>query len=121
MYGMICNRLDLAYAINVISRFMADPRPMHWCAPKLTMRYLNGSLKLGLRFKRVEQDIEPIKGYVDSDYACNTDTRKSISGYVFTLFGTSICWMGILQSVVALSTTQAEFIALTESVKEACV
>lgn len=56
---------------------------------------------------------------MDSDYAGNIDTRKSLSGYVFTLYGTAVSWKSTLQSVVALSTTQAEYIALAEGVKEA--
>src|SRR4051812_15054759 len=47
------------------------------------------------------------------------DSRKSISGYVFTMFGTSISWKSTLQKVVALSTTEAEYIAFTEAMKEA--
>lgn len=57
-------------------------------------------------------------GYVDADYSGNVDTRKSLSSYVFTLFGTAISWKSTLQSV-ALSTTQTEYVALAEGVKEA--
>ncbi|RDY07024.1 hypothetical protein CR513_08918, partial [Mucuna pruriens] len=96
MYGMVCSRPNLAYAINVVSRFMANPGPAHW-----------GALKWILRFKRKLHDEETIKVYVDFDYARNINTRKSLFGYVFTYL-----------SVVALSTTQVEFIALKEGVKE---
>lgn len=63
--------------------------------------------------------MQPVEGFVDSDYAGNLDTRKSLTGFVFTFFGTSISWKTILQSVVALSTTEAEYIAVTEAIKEA--
>jgi len=56
---------------------------------------------------------------VDSNYAGCLDTRKSITGYIFTAFGTAISWKASLQKVVALSRTEAEYIALTEVVKEA--
>ena len=56
---------------------------------------------------------------MDVDYVGNVDTRKSLSGFVFTLFGTTVTWKENQQSVVALSTTQAEYIALVEGVKEA--
>lgn len=57
-------------------------------------------------------------GFCDSDYAANLDNRRSQSGYVFTLFNSAISWKSSLQSVVVLSTTEAEYIALTEAVKE---
>ena len=56
---------------------------------------------------------------MDADFAGNVDTRKSLSGFVFTLFGTTVTWKANRQLVVALSTTQAEYIALVEGVKEA--
>jgi len=81
------------------------------------LRYLNGSLKGGLKYTREAQGKGALEGYVDSDYAGNVDIRKSLSGFVFTLFGTTISWKANQQSVVALSTTQAEYIALVEGVK----
>ncbi|XP_073225574.1 secreted RxLR effector protein 161-like [Cicer arietinum] len=109
---------DLAFAVNLVSRFMTDPGALHWSALKWIMRYLNGSLTTCLKFKKTCHDKEPIKGYVDSDYIGNMGTRKSIYGYVFTLYGTDVSWRAITHSVVTISTTQAEFIALTEGVKE---
>ncbi|XP_039688664.1 aspartate--tRNA ligase, chloroplastic/mitochondrial [Medicago truncatula] len=73
----------------------------------------------GLKYTRAAQDEDALEGYVDADYAGNVDTRKSLSGFVFTLYGTTISWKANQQSVVALSTTQAEYIALVEGVKEA--
>lgn len=60
-----------------------------------------------------------IEGFVDFDYAGCLDTRKSLTGYIFTAFGTTINWKANLPKVVALSTTEAEYMALTEAVKEA--
>ncbi len=119
MYGMVCSRPDLAYAVSIVSRFMANPGQAHWEALKWVLRYLNGSLKGGLKYTRATQGEDALEGYVDADYAGNVDTRKSLSGFVFTLFGTAISWKANQQSVVALSTTQAEYIALVEGVKEA--
>ena len=58
-------------------------------------------------------------GYVDSDFAGSIDTRKSLTGYIFTLLGTAIRQKADLQAVVALSTTEAEYITVTEAIKEA--
>ncbi|CAJ2668093.1 unnamed protein product [Trifolium pratense] len=119
MYGMVCSRPDLSYAISVVSRFMANPGQVHWQALKWVLRYLNGSLKGGLKYTRTDPGRDALEGYVDADYAGNIDTRKSLSGFVFTLFGTAVTWKANQQSAVALSTTQAEYIALVEGVKEA--
>ncbi|WJX16947.1 hypothetical protein P8452_06919 [Trifolium repens] len=119
MYGMVCSIPDLSYAISVVSRFVANPGQVHWQALKWVLRYLNGSLKDGLKYKKIDPGKDALEGYVDADYAGNVDTRKSLSGFVFTLFGTAVTWKANQQSVVALSTTQAEYIALVEGVKEA--
>ncbi|KAM2002375.1 hypothetical protein ACFX15_026084 [Malus domestica] len=58
-------------------------------------------------------------GYVDSDYAGDLDGRKSTTGYVFTMAKGPVCWRSILQSSVALSTTEAEYMAVAEAIKEA--
>ena len=60
-----------------------------------------------------------IVGFCDSDYAGDRDGWRSTSGYVFTLGGTAISWKSRLQSIVALSTTEAELVAAVESAKEA--
>jgi hypothetical protein len=97
---------------------MENPGIVHWHTLKWVSRYLNGSLKGGLKYTRAAQEKDALEGYVDADYAGNVDTRKSLSGFVSTFYGTTISWKANQQSVVALSTTQAEYIALVEGVKE---
>ena len=60
-----------------------------------------------------------IRGFVDADWAGDLDQRRSTSGYVFNLFGGAVSWMSKKQFVVALSTTEAEYMAATHSRKEA--
>jgi phosphoribosyl-AMP cyclohydrolase len=60
-----------------------------------------------------------IHGFVDADWAGDLDRRRSTSGYVFNLFGGAISWMSKRQAVVALSTTEAEYMAATHASKEA--
>ena len=119
MYMMICTRPDIAHAISTTSRYMAGFGRQHWSALKWTLRYLGGADKLAILFTdEGGADGEPLVGFCDSDYAANLDTRRSQTGYIFTLFGSAICWKSSLQNVVALSTTEAEYIALTSAVKE---
>ncbi len=58
-------------------------------------------------------------GFVDADYARGMDDRRSTTGYVFTLAGGPICWRSMVQPLVALSTTESEYMAVTEAAKEA--
>ncbi|XP_073036570.1 secreted RxLR effector protein 161-like [Primulina eburnea] len=119
MYSMVCSRPDLAYAMSVESCFMANPGELHWEALNWTMRYLKGTSNLGLMFRQQTNEKQPLVGFVDSDYDGNLDTRKSLTGFIFTLYGTAISWKATIQLVVALSTTEAEYVALTEGIKEA--
>ena len=62
-------------------------------------------------FSKSETDNNPITGYVDADYAGDINKRRSIIVYIFTLYGNVVRWKANLQSVVALSTTESEYIA----------
>ncbi|CAA7016274.1 unnamed protein product [Microthlaspi erraticum] len=117
MYAMVGSRPDLAYGIGLVSRFMSKPGHIHWEAVKWLLRYIKGSVDLCLRFTK-QKDIQ-IQGFCDSDYSADLDRRRSISGYVFTVGGNVVSWRSSLQRVAALSTTEAEYISLTEAVKEA--
>ena len=82
------------------------------------MRYLKGTPDHGLMYGRSKQDENSVVGYVDSNFAGDLNERKSISGYLFMVNGCLISWKTTLQPVVTLSSTQAEFVAATEAVKE---
>lgn len=79
------------------------------------MRYLCGTSKLKLCFGS-EKPI--LTGYTDSDLARDVDSRKSISSYLITFIGGVVAWQSRLQKCIALSTTKAKFIAMTEACKE---
>lgn len=96
------------HVVCVISMFMANPGKSHWESLKWTMKYLKGSTKLGLKFLKQADTSCPVVGVVDSDFAGNLDTMKSLSGFVFTTLRTTIYWKEMLQPVVALSTSKAE-------------
>ena len=117
MYSMIGTRPDLAHPVGVISRYMSKPTKEHWLAVKWVLRYVKGTLKRKLCYSRGSEFI--LNGYCDSDYGGDLDRRRSTSGMVFTLGGSAISWRSCLQKVVAISTTEAEYMSLTEAVKEA--
>ena len=119
MYAMICSRPDLAYAASLISRFMSNLGKMHWQAIKWVLRYVRAIVKHGLLSKKSEQGVDNILGFCDSDYCGDLDRRRSLTGFCFTLFRNVVSWKASLQPIMALSTTEAEFMALTEAMKEA--
>jgi len=118
-------RPDIACAVSICSRYANNYGLAHWQALKRILRYLRGTIdqKTGkspglLYDKRVTQD-KPVIGYVDSDFARCPDSRKSMLGYVFICCGGPIQWKATKQSIIAASTAEAEYIALSEATKEA--
>ncbi|GJY08330.1 retrovirus-related pol polyprotein from transposon TNT 1-94 [Tanacetum coccineum] len=116
MYVMVCTRPDIAHAMSVVSRYMAHPGKEHWNAVKRIFRYLKGTSDVGLIYGGEREYL--VAGYSDSDYAADLDARRSLTGYVFTIGSSVVSWKATLQPSVALSTTEAEYMALTEAAKE---
>ncbi|KAH9782975.1 hypothetical protein KPL71_009140 [Citrus sinensis] len=102
--------------LGAVSRYMANPGGEHWIAMKRILRYIRGTSDVALCYGGSEFTV---RGYVDSDFAGDLDKRKSTTGYVFTLAGATVSWVSKLQTVVALSTTEAEYMAATQACKEA--
>jgi len=115
MYAMVCTRHDIAHAVGGVSRYMNNPTKEHWMVVKWILKYLRGTTNQALCFGGSSIDLQ---GYVDADMAGDRDNRRSTIGYVFTIGGTTISWVSKLQSVVALSTTKAEYVAATKASKE---
>ena len=95
---------------------MSKPSKEHWSAAKRVLRYIKGTLDHGLVFERSD-DFQLI-GYSDADWAGDLHSRKSTSGYIFKLGECMISWKSHKQPVVALSTTEAEYIALCTATQE---
>ncbi|KAL6140713.1 hypothetical protein ACLB2K_059009 [Fragaria x ananassa] len=95
---------------------MGEPGKEHWQAVKRLFRYLKGTSDVGLIYGGDTKCL--VTGYSDSDYAGDVDTRRSMTGYVFTLGGSVVIWKATLQPTVTLSTTEAEYMALTAAAKE---
>jgi hypothetical protein len=107
---LVNTRPDLAFAVGIASRFMENPSAVHWSIVKQIVRYVQGTLDLGCRYKKGE-GIPELVGYSDSDHAGDQDDRKSTTGVAFFLGGNLITWCSQKQPVVALSSCEAEYIA----------
>ncbi|RVW41324.1 Retrovirus-related Pol polyprotein from transposon TNT 1-94 [Vitis vinifera] len=90
MYTMVCSRPDLAYAVSMISRYMSCLGKPHWQVVKWLFQYLGSTRSLGLVYGGNSQLGTQLQGFVDADYVGNIDTRKSLTGYVFTMFGRAV-------------------------------
>lgn len=112
MYLAVATRPDLAYSVSFLSRFNQNPQKQHWLAAKHVLRYLRGTTNQSLYFQKTGK---PILGYADSD---STD-RRSHSGYFFVMANAAITWESKKQKTTTLSSTEAEYMSLTEATKEA--
>ena len=129
MYAMLGTRPDLAFTVSTLSKYYSNPTPEHAVAVQRTFRYLQKTLHVGITYSGQKNQavtnvtdgfmLTGITGFTDSDWAGDIDTRKSTSGYVFTLYGGAVSWKLTRQNVVATSSTEAEYIACSNAAKEA--
>jgi len=85
MYTIVCTRSDLSQAVSMISIYMHDLEKGHWEAVKWVLRYIKGTINVGLVFEKDSTGKQECIRYVDSDYAGDLDKRRFTKGYVFTL------------------------------------
>ncbi|XP_057826950.2 secreted RxLR effector protein 161-like [Cryptomeria japonica] len=106
---LVNTRPDICYAVNTLSQFMCEPRHIHLVAAKHILRYVHGTIALGLKFSScVELNLQ---GFSDSDWAGCVNDRKSTSGCCFSLGSAMISWCSSKQSCVAQSIAEAEYVA----------
>jgi len=127
MYLMLCTRPDLAYAVGALSKYSAKPTASHMKAVQRVLRYISKTRNYGLHFGPFNNETQPIPTvFSDADWAGDRETRRSTGAYICTLSDhksnsphTAITWASKQQSTIALSSTEAEYMALTQACKEA--
>jgi hypothetical protein len=115
---LIHTRPDIAFSVGVVSRYMEKPTTMHMLAVKKIIRYLRGSIDLGLVYTLGEEK-EEIVGYSDSDNGADLEGRRSTAGMAFYLNESLITSCSQKQKTVALSSCEAEFMAATAAAQQA--
>lgn len=118
LYLSIASRPDIAYAVSYAARYTSKPTSVHWTVVKRVMRYLKGTLDLGLRYSGEGSEGDTMSAFCDADWAGDLDERKSTSGYVLMLSNAAVSWKSKKQTVIALSTAEAEYVALSTATQE---
>ena len=117
MWLVVMSRPDITNAVRAVSRHSNNPAERHWKAVLQIIRYLLGTKDLSLTFEwgsRLE-----ISVFAGANYAEKADDRRSVSGVALTVGRSSVSWFSSTQKIVTLSTTEAEYVALGDGVKEA--
>ena len=116
LYLSQITRPNITFAVNLVSRYLEKPLIIHWNAVKRILKYLKGTFNYGLIY---DSSVKlKLCGYSDADYAGDTTTRRSTSGSIFMMTNGIVAWCSQRQKSVALSTTEAEYVALSQAVQE---
>jgi hypothetical protein len=110
-------RPDLSFSVGMCSRYMEKPTVKHQRAVKHILRYLKGTIDLGLVYTQEGKE-ETIIGYSDSDLGGDLVGRRSTGGMAFYLNDSLITWTSHKEKTIALSSCEAEFMATTEAAKQ---
>jgi Reverse transcriptase (RNA-dependent DNA polymerase) len=113
----VVTRPDITHTAGMLGSVATKPSEQAWNALKHLLRYIRGSLDVGLEFGRREGG-ESLMGYSDANWA-DGDAAKSTTGTVFLLNGGPVHWYSKRQSIVALSTCEAEYVALAVATQDA--
>ena len=118
IYVMTSTRPDLSLIVTKLSQYMSNPSNAQFNMAKHVLRYLKGTLEQKLTFTKSKEGIN-LHGFCDADWGSSED-RKSITGYVFkvTINGPVISWKSRKQPTVALSTCEAEYMALASAIQD---
>ena len=116
LYLSVGTRPDISYSVSALARHCHAPTKRHMSLVKRVLRYVAGTVTLGLKYPRSGQTLSPrsIAVHVDADWGGCKDTRRSTTGYVITINGTPIAWRTRRQTIIALSSAESEYIALSE-------
>ena len=113
MYAQVCTRPNIAFVIDMLSRYLSDSGQNHWKAAKKVLRYLQGTKDLMLTYWHTDTFEEV--GFRDSDFEGYMDDKKSTSGYIFIMAKGVASWKSVKQTLTASSTMEVEYVVCYEA------
>lgn len=118
MWAQVATRPDLSYAVGLLARFQANPGLQHWKALVHVLGYVKGTLDYKITYSRTKGgSVKPVE-YVDVDFGGDYNTQRSTGGYIFMVASRLVSWSSKRQPTVALSTMEAEYMALTRGAQQ---
>ncbi|CAK9820236.1 Copia protein [Anthophora plagiata] len=117
LYLAVSTRPDISASVAILSQHNKEPTTVDWTEAKRVVRYLKSTIHYELRLGQRDAK-KGLIGFADADWAQNKSDRKSNSGYLFKYYGAPISWSCRKQACVALSSTEAEYVALAEASQE---
>lgn len=118
MYLAVATRPDIAHLVGVLARFSADPGPIHWKALKHLCRYVQGTKDYKLSYAPDPCQSEMFLTFADADFGGDVDSKRSTSSMVVKMGTGAISWRSRLQTIITLSTTEAEYISAVAAAQE---
>lgn len=118
MYLMTSTRPDISFAVGKLAKYLNCHGPEHHSAAQQVLRNLKATPNIGLVYRKSAQ-FSGLQCFSDSDWASDEESRRSTTGYLFLLAGAPISWKSRLQPTVALSSAEAEYMALSSATQEA--
>ena len=116
MWGQLATCPDLSFSVSLLAHFQANLGVEHWNVLLHIVGYIKNTLDYGLTYS-CDFDISPT-AFVDADYGGCRDTRQSTLGYVFMMAGGPVTWSSKRQATVALSTVEAEYVAMSQCAQQ---
>ena len=118
LFLAVRTRPDIAVAVSILSKHVQCPRPCHWEGIKRVLRYLKGTMSMGLTYNG-EDSSPALKIYCDADWATDPEDRHSRSGVVCFLGKNLVSWSSRKQSTPSVSSCEAEYVSLFEAGRDA--
>ena len=118
LYLAVCTRPDISFAVSSLARSLHAPTRRHFSMINRVLRYLSTTKSHGILYPAGNGEQLDLRAFCDADWAGDLEKRHSTTGFFIEVNGAPVAWKSVRQSIIALSTAEAEYIALSTTGKE---